>query len=281
MKTFHFLPWLGCALLTLALSACHDDDPPALMPTLPVNGGDAVKEIVHNGNLPDCCDWAFTYSSGRLVAATGTSILNGESVTSVFNLGYEPQSVSMYGQGKEAYTLTLNGDRLINRISRTEIVDGARDYRLMTRQMVKSILSLKEVSRFSKGIFSWVGYRTKWLEYENIQRVAGETKWSFWKLLLYSIDGIIGFSTAPLAIASVVGVLFCLIAFILILFFFIKTIIWGDPVAGFPATICIILLLGGIQLFCVGILGQYLSKTYLETKKRPIYIARDIQGKDG
>lgn len=171
--------------------------------------------------------------------------------------------------------------RLINRISRTEIVDGARDYRLMTRQMVKSILSLKEVSRFSKGIFSWVGYRTKWLEYENIQRVAGETKWSFWKLLLYSIDGIIGFSTAPLAIASVVGVLFCLIAFILILYFFIKTIIWGDPVAGFPATICIILLLGGIQLFCVGILGQYLSKTYLETKKRPIYIARDIQGKDG
>ena len=149
-----------------------------------------------------------------------------------------------------------------------------------TRQMVESILSLHEVSRFSKGIFSWVGYRTKWLEYENIARVAGETKWSFWKLLLYSIDGIIGFSTFPLAIASVVGVLFCLIAFILILFFFFKTLIWGDPVAGFPATICIILLLGGIQLFCVGILGQYLSKTYLETKKRPIYIAREIAGKD-
>lgn len=169
--------------------------------------------------------------------------------------------------------------RLINRISRTEIVDGARDFRLMTRQMVESILSLGEVSRFSKGIFSWVGYRTKWLEYENIARVAGETKWSFWKLLLYSIDGIIGFSTLPLAIASVVGVLFCLIAFVLILFFFFKTIIWGDPVAGFPATICIILLLGGIQLFCIGILGQYLSKTYLETKRRPIYIAREIAGK--
>ncbi|MCI5956525.1 MAG: glycosyltransferase family 2 protein [Clostridiales bacterium] len=167
--------------------------------------------------------------------------------------------------------------RLINRISKTEIVDGARDFRLMTRQMVESILSLGEVSRFSKGIFSWVGYRTKWLEYENIERVAGESKWSFWKLLLYSIDGIIGFSTAPLAIASVVGVLFCLIAFVLILFFFFKTIIWGDPVAGFPATICIILLLGGIQLFCVGILGQYLSKTYLETKRRPIYIAREKQ----
>ena len=170
--------------------------------------------------------------------------------------------------------------RLINRISKTEIVDGARDFRMMTRQMVESILSLHEVSRFSKGIFSWVGYRTKWLEYENIARVAGETKWSFWKLLLYSIDGIIGFSTFPLAIASVVGVLFCVVAFILILFFFFKTLIWGDPVAGFPATICIILLLGGIQLFCVGILGQYLSKTYLETKKRPIYIAREVVGKD-
>ncbi len=164
--------------------------------------------------------------------------------------------------------------RLINRISKTEIVDGARDYRLMTRQMVDSILSLKEVSRFSKGIFSWVGFRTKWLTYENVERVAGETKWSFWKLFLYSIDGIIGFSTAPLAIASVVGVLFCLIAFVLILFFFIKTLIWGDPVAGFPATICIVLLQGGIQLFCVGILGQYLSKTYLETKRRPLYITR-------
>lgn len=165
--------------------------------------------------------------------------------------------------------------RLINRISKTEIVDGARDFRLMTRQMVDAILRLREVSRFSKGIFSWVGFRTKWLEYENIERVAGETKWSFWKLLLYSIDGIIGFSTAPLAIASVVGVLFCVVAFVLILYFFIKTLVWGDPVAGFPATICIILLLGGIQLFCVGILGQYLSKTYLECKRRPIYIERE------
>ena len=165
--------------------------------------------------------------------------------------------------------------RLINRISKTEVVDGARDFRLMTRQMVDSILTLPEVSRFSKGIFSWVGYRTKWLEYENVERVAGETKWSFWKLLLYSLDGIVGFSTAPLAIASIMGFFFCLLAFILILYFFFKTLIWGDPVAGFPATICIILLLGGIQLFCIGILGQYLSKTYLETKRRPIYIARE------
>ena len=165
--------------------------------------------------------------------------------------------------------------RLINRISKTEVVDGARDFRLMRRQMVDAILSLREVGRFSKGIFSWVGFKTKWLEYENLQRVAGETKWSFWKLLLYSLDGIIGFSTAPLAIASVMGLVFCLLAFLLILYFFIKTLLWGDPVAGFPAMICIILMLGGIQLFCIGILGQYLSKTYLETKRRPIYIARE------
>lgn len=165
--------------------------------------------------------------------------------------------------------------QLMGKISRTEIVDGARDFRLMTRQMVDAILSMKEYSRFSKGIFSWVGFSTKWLEYENIERSAGETKWNFWKLLIYSIDGIIGFSTAPLAIASVAGVIFCIIAFLLLLFFFVKALVWGDPVAGFPATICIILLLGGIQLFCMGILGQYLSKTYLETKQRPIYIAKE------
>ena len=165
--------------------------------------------------------------------------------------------------------------RLINRISRTEVVDGARDFRLMTRRMVDSVLSLREVSRFSKGIFSWVGYETLWLEYENQQRVAGETKWNFWKLLLYSMDGIAAFSTAPLAVASVMGFIFCVLAFLLILYFFMKTLIWGDPVAGFPATICIMLLLGGLQLFCVGILGQYLSKTYLETKRRPIYIVKE------
>ena len=164
--------------------------------------------------------------------------------------------------------------KLINNISKTEIVDGARDFRLMTRQMVNAILELREVGRFSKGLFSWVGFKTKWLEYENIERVAGETKWSFWKLLLYSIDGITAFSTAPLAIASFAGIGFCGIAFAMLLFFFFKTILFGDPVAGFPATICIILLLGGIQLFCIGILGQYLSKTYMETKKRPIYIAK-------
>ncbi|MBC5580325.1 glycosyltransferase family 2 protein [Anaerofilum sp. BX8] len=165
--------------------------------------------------------------------------------------------------------------RLINRISKTEIVDGARDFRLMTRQMVDAILSMSEVNRFSKGIFGWVGFRTKWIEFENVERVAGETKWSFWKLFLYSIDGIVAFSTAPLAIASVAGLFFCGLAFLALLFIFVRALAWGDPVAGWPSMVCIILLVGGIQLFSIGVLGQYLSKTYLETKRRPVYIARE------
>lgn len=164
---------------------------------------------------------------------------------------------------------------LINKISKTEIVDGARDYRLMTKQMVDSILELKEYNRFSKGIFSWVGYKTKWLEYENVERVAGETKWSFWKLFIYSLEGIVAFSTVPLAMASVFGMIFCLAAFVIICFIVAKTLIFGDPVAGYPSLICAITFIGGIQLFCIGILGQYLSKTYLETKQRPIYIAKE------
>lgn len=150
--------------------------------------------------------------------------------------------------------------KLINKISKTEIVDGARDFRLMTRQMVDSILELKEYNRFSKGIFSWVGYETKWLEYENVERVAGTTKWSFWKLFGYSLESIVAFSTAPLAIASIVGILFCIISFIMILVIIIKTLAFGDPVAGWPSMICIIFLVSGIQLFCLGIIGQYLSK---------------------
>ncbi len=165
--------------------------------------------------------------------------------------------------------------KLINRISDTEIVDGARDFRLMTRQMVDAILSMSEYNRFSKGIFSWVGFSTKWLEYENVERVAGETKWSFWKLLLYSIDGITAFSTAPLAVASLMGVLFCLLAAVLIVVVIVKTLVWGDPVAGYPSMMCFIFLIGGIQLLCLGILGQYLSKTYLETKRRPVYILKE------
>lgn len=166
--------------------------------------------------------------------------------------------------------------RLINRISDTQIVDGARDYRLMTRQMVDAVLSMREYNRFSKGIFSWVGFKTKWLSYENVERAAGETKWSFFKLLLYSLDGITAFSTAPLAIASYVGILSCLAALIMIVVIVVKTLVWGDPVAGYPSLVCIIMMLGGIQLLCIGILGQYLAKTYLETKRRPIYILREF-----
>ena len=165
--------------------------------------------------------------------------------------------------------------KLMNKISKTEIVDGARDYRLMTRQFVNSLLDLGEYNRFSKGLFGWVGYKTKWLEYENVERAAGETKWSFWKLLLYSIEGIMAFSTVPLAISAVMGILFCAIAFAMIVFIIAKTIMFGDPVAGWPSTACIILFVGGVQLFCVGILGQYLAKTYLEVKGRPIYICKE------
>ena len=165
--------------------------------------------------------------------------------------------------------------KLMNKISKTEIVDGARDYRLMTRQFVNSLLDLGEYNRFSKGLFGWVGYNTKWLEYENVERAAGETKWSFWKLLLYSIEGIMAFSTVPLAISAVMGILFCIISFAMILFIIAKTIMFGDPVAGWPSTACIILFVGGVQLFCVGILGQYLAKTYLEVKGRPIYICKE------
>ncbi|MEG2930417.1 MAG: glycosyltransferase family 2 protein [Ruthenibacterium sp.] len=165
--------------------------------------------------------------------------------------------------------------RLINKISKTEIVDGARDFRLMTRQMVDAVLSVKEYNRFSKGIFGWVGFRTKWLEYVNVERIAGETKWSFWKLFAYSIDGITAFSTVPLTLAAFAGFLFCAVAFLMLLFVFIRAVIWGDPVSGWPSTVCIVLLVGGIQLFCVGILGEYLAKMYMEVKQRPQYIIKE------
>ena len=165
--------------------------------------------------------------------------------------------------------------KLINKMSKTEMVDGARDYRLMTRQMVNSILEMKEYNRYSKGLFSFVGYKTKWIEYENRERVAGETKWSFWKLVIYALDGIIAFSTTPLWIAAIIGLLFCLVSFIAILIIVIKTLVFGDPVGGWPSMVCIIFFVSGIQLFCVGIIGAYLSKTYLETKHRPIYIIKE------
>lgn len=168
--------------------------------------------------------------------------------------------------------------RLMNHISRTEIVDGARDYRLMTRQVVDAILSMSEYNRFTKGIFGWVGYETKWLEYENVERRKGETKWSFWKLFLYSLEGIIAFSTVPLTIASVMGVLFCIVAFALIIITIIRKLMFGDPTSGWPSLVCIIMMVSGVQLFCLGILGQYLSKTYMEVKKRPIYLVKEETG---
>ena len=164
---------------------------------------------------------------------------------------------------------------LIKKISDTEIVDGARDYRLMTRQFVNSLLELEEYNRFSKGLYGWVGYKTKWMEYENIERVAGETKWSFWKLFVYAIEGIVAFSTVPLLISAIMGIVLCVLAFILIIVIVAKTLIFGDPTSGWPSMVCIMLFIGGIQLFCIGILGEYFAKAYMELKKRPIFICKE------
>lgn len=165
--------------------------------------------------------------------------------------------------------------RIINKISKADIVDGARDFRLMKRPMVDAILSMREYNRFSKGIYGWVGFKTVWLPYVNVNRVAGETKWNFISLLLYSIDGIVAFSTVPLSIASIMGTLFCVIAFIALTFIVVRAMLFGDPVDGWPSLASIIIFIGGVQLLCLGIIGQYLAKTYLETKSRPLYIVRE------
>lgn len=165
--------------------------------------------------------------------------------------------------------------KLMNKISETEIVDGARDFRLMKRPVVDAILSMKEYNRFTKGIFGWVGYKTKWIEFENVERKKGETKWSFWKLFVYSLEGITSFSTAPLAFAAFMGVLFCLFSFGLIIFTIVRKALFGDPTSGWPSLVCIISLISGVQLFCLGIVGEYLAKTYMEVKKRPIYLVKE------
>ncbi len=167
--------------------------------------------------------------------------------------------------------------KIINSMSKVEMVDGARDYRFMTRQMVDSIIEMKEYNRYSKGIFSFVGFNTKWLEYENIERVGGETNLSFFKLFKYALEGLISFTTAPLMLSSLLGIIICLLAFTFILIIIIRALIFGDPVSGWPSTMSVILFLGGIQLFCMGILGQYIAKTYLEVKKRPIYIVKETE----
>ncbi len=183
--------------------------------------------------------------------------------------------VSRKGESKIRSAFARTFYKIMNKISQTEIVDGAQDFRFMTRQMVDSILSMKEYNRFSKGIFSWVGFKTQYIEYENVERAAGTTAWSFWGLFRYSLEGIFAFSTAPLALASLLGILSCLIAFIMCIVIIIKTLAFGDPVAGFPTIMCVMFFLGGLNLFCTGILGQYLSKTYLESKQRPIYLMRE------
>ncbi|MFW3652902.1 glycosyltransferase family 2 protein [Vagococcus fluvialis] len=165
--------------------------------------------------------------------------------------------------------------KIINKISDVQIVDGARDFRLMTRQMVDAILELQEYNRFSKGLFSWVGFDTFYLEYENVERQEGKSSWSFGQLFMYSLDGIIAFSEFPLIISAVVGMLSFILAIIALIFIVIRALIFGDPTSGWPSLVCIILALGGLQLFCLGILGQYLGKTFLETKKRPIYILKE------
>ena len=167
--------------------------------------------------------------------------------------------------------------KIINRISQTEIVDGAQDFRFMSRQMVDAVLSMPEYNRFSKGIFSWVGFKVKYLEYENVERPAGTTKWSFWSLLRYSLEGIIGFSTAPLSVAVFLGLFSCIIAVIMLIVTIVKKLCFGEPVLGYPTLICSIVFFGGLQLFCTGILGMYLSKTYLEVKHRPIYLVRETE----
>ena len=183
--------------------------------------------------------------------------------------------VSRKGESKVRSWFARKFYKIMNKISDTEIVDGAQDFRFMSRQMVNAVLSMSEYNRFSKGIFSWVGFKVKYIEYENVERAAGTTAWSFRGLFKYSLEGIMAFSTAPLVISSLLGLISCIIAFIMIVVIIIKKLAFGEHVQGFPTIMCAIFFIGGLQLFCTGILGQYLSKTYLETKNRPKYIMKE------
>ena len=170
--------------------------------------------------------------------------------------------------------------KIINRISDVDIVDGARDFRLMKRAMVDAIVEMEEYNRFYKGIFGWIGFKTYWLPYENVERVAGETKWNFWKLFKYSLEGIVNFSQTPLSIAAFIGLLFTLVAFLAIVFIILRKLIFGDPVSGWPSLVCIIVFVSGVQLFCMGIIGEYLAKTYMEVKRRPHFIVAETNRED-
>lgn len=198
----------------------------------------------------------------------------------VLHEGYDcatTRRVSRKGESKILSWFSRLFYKIMNKISQTEIVDGAQDFRFMTRRMVDAILSMKEYNRFSKGIFSWVGFKTKYIEYENVERAAGTSTWSFWKLFRYALEGFFAFSTAPLTISSILGVVSCLIAFVMVVIIVIKKLVFGDPVQGFATLICAIFLMSGLQLFCTGISGQYLAKTYLETKHRPIYLVNETE----
>lgn len=199
---------------------------------------------------------------------------------SIQNEGYD--CVALYTKNHKDYSFvrkffTKCWYKLIGMISSTPQVPGARDFRLMKRKMVDAIISMGEYNRYSKGIFSFVGFNTKWIDYTAPGRVAGVTKWSFWKLFKYALEGILAFSTTPLILAALVGLIFCLIAFAVIIFIIVKTIVWGDPVSGWPSLACIVIFVGGLQLFFFGIMGMYMSKLYLEVKKRPIYIISETE----
>lgn len=227
-------------------------------------------------------------SSGDLVTIMDADLqdppsLLPEMIDYIDKEGYDcvaTKSTSRHGYSFLRKTFTRWFYKIIAKISKTQMVAGARDYRLMSRQMVNAIINMKEYNRYSKGLFSFVGFNTKWIEFENQERVAGSTKWNFWKLFSYALDGIVGFSTAPLIISSVMGVIFCLISFVMIIFIIVKTLVFGDDTSGWPSLACIIFFVSGIQLFCLGIMGQYLSKTYLEVKNRPIYIIKDTNIKN-
>ena len=225
----------------------------------------------------------FTKAAGDYVVCMDADLqdpphLLVEMFAAVYEEGYDSAAtrrVTRKGEPKIRSFFARMFYRLMNRISDIEFVDGARDYRIMKRKMVDSILELGENNRFTKGIYSWVGFKTKWIEFENVERVAGETKWSFFGLLRYSFEAILGFSTAPLSFVITFGFIVTVLAFLLILFVIIRTLIFGDPTSGWPSMICIIVFFAGTQLMCTGIVGAYLGKTYLETKNRPIFIARE------
>jgi glucosyltransferase len=254
----------------------------------------AVKELIGRDSRVHLLSFSRNFGKEAAIYA-GLQNADGDYVVFMDADLQDPPSLlpEMFGYIKEGYdsVATRRVDRkgeppirsffarrfyhMINRMSKTEIVDGARDYRLMTRQFVDAVLQMTEYNRFTKGIFGWVGYKTKWIEFENIERKKGETKWSFWKLFVYALDGIVAFTTEPLAYASVMGVVFCFLAFVLIIVTIIRKLVFGDPTSGWPSLVCIISLVSGVQLFCLGILGQYLAKTYLEVKKRPIYLLKE------